>query len=225
MNLTKINNEIDSFLRVLKEDRSFDWVRMSHQASRISDIWDVEASDMSGMYLSCFDHYISQWWRSERPAMLTMSRYCTWADDVVRSMIKDLLREGHDITGRIGRFVHHCDMLYKDEKRRDLHAIGHYHGDLKMIFHYLSTLLPDLYMPYDFKGLDTFLDLVGSKQRLVQTDIDRYVKVSKTLCSLVQRHEPLSTYVLQVHGELGLGSPHWMMVTYLLVTKNRGIQQ
>jgi len=215
MNLQIIQASIKSYQSNL-EDASPVW-DLVKEVHSISCQWS-ESEDPMQDYSRLFGTYINAWWPDYRNAVKSIERYITTSDDMVRSMFEDLLNEKRDISGRVGRFIHHCDTLYKHERKNIVHTLSHGHSDKEMIFLYLSTILPALYMPYDYKAMRDFLDKVGSKAPLLESDTERYVKVSRSLCKLMQKDAELVGMVQeQLESHHINEDAYWMMMTYGMI--------
>jgi len=212
MNLQIIRSSIESYKNSL--DPSAEIWDLCKALHRTNETW-WSGDDPFALYADCFESYVGLWWRDHRNAVSSMIRYIDQSADLVRSMFDDLLTDHKHISGRAGRFVHHCDTLYKYERKTTVQTLSHGHADKRLIFIYLSTLLPQSYMPYDYKVLSKYLTKVGSKSPFMESDIDRFVKVSRTLCSFMQKDEDLVAMVdeqCEIHSTQT--DHYWMMMTY-----------
>jgi len=79
-------------------------------------------------------------------------------------------------------------------------------------------LLPAHYMTYDHDAMKLFLSKVGSKSPLMESDTDRYVKVSRSLCKFMKKDDELVSLVAeQVALHNSSEDAYWMMMTYSMV--------
>jgi len=215
MNLQLIQESIKSYQQSLG-DSSPIW-DLAREVHAISSQWS-ESEDPIQDFARLLGPYTNAWWPDHRNAVKSMERYIEASDDMVRSMFDDLFKEERDISGRVGRFIHHCDTLYKHERKTTVHTLSHGHSDKQMIFLYLSVVRPTLYMPYDYNAMSSFLGRVGSKAPLMESDTDRYVKVSRSLCKLMRKDADLERMVQdQVDIHHINADAYWMMLTYGMI--------
>jgi len=216
MNLSLIQSSIESYKKSLKESSEL-W-EICKDVSDLHRAWWGSEDAVLLEYSKLYGVFITKWWPEHRNAIKRMEHYIEASDDMIRAMFDDLLSEAKDISGRVGRFIHHCDTLYKHDRRKTVHTLDHGHGDKQLIFLYLSTLLPAQYMPYDHKAMSEFLSVVGSKSALIESDTDRYVKVSRSLCKFMRKDDDLVRLVdeqVALHGSNE--DAYWLMMTYGMV--------
>tara|TARA_Y100000385_G_scaffold290568_2_gene364283 strand:- start:281 stop:955 length:675 start_codon:yes stop_codon:yes gene_type:complete len=190
MNLKTINSCIGQY-KVKLSDPEYDGWRLWELVAQFQKSWDLNASDMSQMYKSSFEFNSPLWNQDNYYPKKAMERYINVNEDLVRASFKDLMNEKREISGRIDRFAFQCDELYKMDRKLTEKVEPHFHGDKRMIFIYLSFLYPDSYSLYDFPLFKLFMEKIGSKSSPLEADIERYVKVCKTLSVLIQKDKEL----------------------------------
>ncbi len=190
MNLQKINQSFATYHDIIKNP-SYDGWTLWELAHQFQSNWDVDAVDFSVMFNKCFEVNSPLWIRDSYYPKQAMQRYININDDLVRSMFKDLYNENKDIDGRISRFIYQCDELYKLERQSKQKVLPHDHGDKKMVFIYLAFRYPDLYTLYDFPAFKKYLNFIGSPKEPIESDIARYIKVSKTIGTLLKNQDGL----------------------------------
>ena len=216
MNLSLIQSSILSYTKALN-NRAEIW-DLCRDISDLHTSWWASKDAVTLEYAKLYGPFVAKWWPHHRYAIKRVEQYIETSDDFVRSMFDDLLSEQKDISGRVGRFIHHCDTLFKHDRRQTVLALDHGHGDKQLIFLYLSTLVPAHYMPYDFKAMSLFLTKVGSKAALVESDTDRYVKVSRSLCHFMRKDPDLTRLIRdQVDIHKTTEDVYWMMMTYMMM--------
>ena len=128
------------------EDRLYLWEIQQHFQKH----WDVEAEDLAAMYDQSLQsqHTRRHWRRENYDPKQMMLNFMQLDDNYLRQIFKDLFNERNDISGRVDRFLFHCDQLLQEYKRRNPRKIdnNHDHADgYQMISLYLSLRYPDQY--------------------------------------------------------------------------------
>lgn len=108
--------------------------------------------------------------------------------DLFWESIKDLFNEERMIIMRANRFIHHCDTILQDLKRIDLKANTHYQN------YYSASLLlslqhPSNYCLFDFASFEKFCNKIGVKDLPVDTDLERYYKILRTVFGIISKDE------------------------------------
>ena len=190
MNLKVINKCIDQLYTIMLSP-DYDGWRLWELTHQFQENWDIDASDFKEMFQSSFKINSPLWYRDGFTPLKAMERYIDLNEDFVRSMFLDLFNEKRDIAGRISRFRYQCDLLYKEERSATQKVMPHYHDDRKMIHIYLSFRYPDQYALFNFPFFKEFMTKIGSKSIPQQEDIDRFVKVCRTLLQLIKKNDNL----------------------------------
>lgn len=188
MNLKKINYLIDLYCLELSNGNDPDknlWIGVE----RFQKNWDLDAKGISEMINESIDLSFSLWDRKDFHPIDSMLRYTAINQEMVRSIFLDLFNENKEIVARIDRFVFHCREFEMLDRRNDLKAPSNYHADKKCIFAYLCFMYPETYGLYNFALFSSFMNYVGVANMPDKEDIDRFVKVNKTVRSLLLRHE------------------------------------
>ena len=129
-------------------------------------------------------------------------------------MFKDLYNENKEIDGRISRFVYQCDEIYKLERKTKQKVLPHDHSDKKMIFIYLSFRYPEIYTLHDFPSFKKYLHQIGSPNPPISSDVNRYIKVSKTLGTLLKKQDELCATLDQKLENITAGNRYPMLTIY-----------
>lgn len=190
MNLQKINKYIEQYIRRL-EDPNYDGLVLWELVHQFQSHWDLDASSFEEMFGCSFGINSPLWNKDDYIPKKMMERYIRMNDDLARAMFYDLFNESKDITGRISRFVFQCDEFYNMDRSSNQRVLPHYHSDMKMIFLYLAFRYPEKYSLYDFSSFKNFMQNVGSTKFFSPQDLERFVKVTKTISMLTQKNEHL----------------------------------
>lgn len=190
MNLQKINQSFEAYHELIKSPNYDGW-RLWELAHQFQSNWDIDTTNFREMFDKSFALNSPLWIRDDYYPKQAMQRYIDLNDDIVRSMFKDLYNESKEIDGRISRFVYQCDEIYKLERKVKQKVLPHDHSDKKMIFIYLAFRYPDIYTLHDFSSFKRYLDQIGSPNAPIASDINRYVKVSKTIGTLLNKQKEL----------------------------------
>ena len=188
MNL-KIINEIinwycDSLVKRERDD--FDiW----NEVERFQSYWYLESRNFKEMFSNSVNDKFLLWSRSDYFPIKSMQRYIDISDEVVRSIFSDLFNEKREIVGRIDRFMYQCDELQQVDKQNQYTIAPHYHQDQKAIFSYLCFRYPETYALYNADFFYGFMRKVGAKDLGRLPDINRFIKVSYVIKTLLAKHE------------------------------------
>lgn len=110
--------------------------------------------------------------------------------DLFWEAIKDLFHEDRMIIMRANRFIHHCDVIFKDYKTKEKKVNTHYQS------YYSATLLlslqyPERYCIYDWVNFEKFCIKIGVKELPVENDLERYYKILSLVYSVMAKDEKL----------------------------------
>lgn len=194
MNLHKINHYIDRYSNRLSESK-YDGLVLWELAHQFQSSWEDDTPSLSKTFRNSFMINSPLWNRDGYMPKKMMERYIDMNDDLVRTMFNDLFNESREITGRISRFIFQCDEFYKIDRAENQIVMPHFHDDKKMIFLYLSFRYPEKYALYEYPLFRQFMEDVGSKSVFDPEDIDRFVKVCRTISMLAQKNKNLMQLV------------------------------
>lgn len=122
-------------------------------------VWDIERLDFDVMYDESLQNSISNriWTGVDYHPKESMLVFLKYEKEFIRSMFRDLYNEGKDLHLRISRFIHHCDELVRQIKKKEPKLLHHYH-DEKIVIAYLAMQDPARY---------TFLDVESFRDAMV----------------------------------------------------------
>ena len=213
MNLQKINQSFEAYHDLLKSPNYDGW-RLWELVHQFQTHWDIDATNFREMFDKSFAINSPLWIRDHYYPKQAMQRYIDINDDIVRSMFKDLYNENKEIDGRISRFVYQCDEIYKLERKTKQKVLPHDHSDKKMIFIYLSFRYPEIYTLHDFPSFKKYLHQIGSPNPPISSDVNRYIKVSKTLGTLLKKQDELCATLDQKLENITAGNRYPMLTIY-----------
>lgn len=158
--------------------------------------WDLSTPNLAEMYQCSLNNSQSRrlWNREKFEPKRTMTDLLQEYPDYGRQLFQDLLHESRDLPGRLQRFVLGCDSLWHDfQDRYPRNRMGsHYHGsDYEMAFLYLAFAYPAQYSLYNFGAFQHFLKVVGAPQLPSTHDPERFVKVGRTVNTLLGKDAEL----------------------------------
>ena len=196
MQVSKIQEAFRAYRNFLTgptaEDRLYLWEIQRH----FQENWDLEAEDLAEMYdRSLQSNHTRRHWRRENyePKQMMLG-FMSLEDNYLQQVFKDLFNERNEISGRVDRFVFHCDQLLQEYKRKHPRSIdnNHYHDDgYQMISFYLAMRFPAEYCLYEGPAFVKLLELLGTRNLPQFDDFERFCKISRTLFKLMQKEEGL----------------------------------
>jgi hypothetical protein len=173
-------------------DRLYLWEIQQH----FQHNWDLKAEDLPAMYdRSLQSNHTRRHWRRENyePKQMMLG-FMGLDSEYLRQVFKDLFNENNEISGRVDRFVFHCDQLLQEYKRKHPRSIdnNHYHDDgYQMISFYLAMRHPAAYTLYEGKKFVALLEVLGTRNLPRFDDFERFCKISRTIYKLMQKEEDL----------------------------------
>ena len=215
MNLKIINHCIDQYYEIARFS-GYDGWKLWELTHNFQNNWDVDTSDFKKMYIDCFTPNSPLWHRDQYYPKRAMEGYFDLHEDFIRSVFMDLFNENRDISGRISRFIYQCDELYKIDRSKTQKVLPHYHEGREMVHLYLGFRYPSQYSLYDFDSFHSFLNKVEVKTPFQHEDIERFVKVCRTLSTLIQKHESLVELVKDNVVHLSHGQVYPMLMVFEL---------
>lgn len=189
------------------------WETLEHWQTH----WNVEAEDLSSVWEKSLQNTTSRryWSREGFHPKEAIHTFIQAEPGTVRSAFSTLLDESKPLLIRVSRFRVLLDDLL--EQHRALHPKSelnhHGHDDLAMITLYLCLQHPLVYCPFDFPSFAATLQLVQSPHPADPYDLDRFVKVSKTIYTFLLKEEGL----LEKHTQLRQSNKDYLGESYLLV--------
>jgi hypothetical protein len=215
MNLKAITDCISQYKTII-EDPQYDGWTLWELTTRFQDNWNQESHDFKKMFEDCFAINSPLWHRDDYYPKKAMQRYIDLNEDLVRSIFKDLFNQDREVVGRISRFMFQCDELYRTERSKFTNLEPHFHSDRRMIHMYLGFRYPDDYALYNFPHFKAFMNKIGSKSIAEEEDIDRFIKVCKTLSTLIQKDEELTTFIRNCDQNPSRGELYPMLIVFEL---------
>lgn len=179
--------------------------------------WNTEADDLSTAWEKALTNSTSRryWNREGFHPKEAIQTFIQMDPGAVRSAFTTLLDESKPLLLRVSRFRVLLDDLL--EQFREIHPKSelnhHGHDDLSMITLYLSLQHPLLYSPFDYPAFAGTLQLLQSPQPADPYDLDRFVKVSKTIYTFLLREGGL----LECHTQLRQSNRDYLGESLLMV--------
>jgi len=202
MNLQLLNSLLAEYKASLNNRADNEWHKPWKSLEMFDYHWDIEAREFDRMFDDSFGGDCYLWEGEDFHPKSSMLYYSTQNPDLVRSMFIDLFDENRDIVGRIHRFVDQCDQLRTYHSKGITKRESHYHGDRKMVFVYLAFRYPEKYTLYEGAGFRKLLEQVNAKPLGPVINIDRYIKTSKTINTLMQRDEEVANMLVNLSKSL-----------------------
>lgn len=218
MQVKKIQEAFQQYRKFLgspaAEDRLYLWEIQRH----FQENWDLKADDLAEMYDRSLQskHTRRHWRRENYEPKQMMLGFMELDEQYLRQVFKDLFNERNEISGRVDRFVFHCDQLLQEYKRKYPRSIdnNHYHDDgYQMISFYLAMRHPAAYTLYEGKTFVRLLEILGTRNIPQFDDFERFCKISRTLYKLMQKEEDL----LELHRARLNPERHYMEESLLVV--------
>ena len=195
MQVKKIQQYLTSYQDDIQERRYTPKLFLFETLESWSDNWDIDAPDFPIMYdHSIQNSYSRRLWNSTgytpKSTMIHLLRH---DPEFGRRSFANLFNEEVSIDNRISRFKFCCDELLSSYKRAKKGAVvqGHDHEDNRMIFLYLCMTYPDKYAFFEFNDFYKAMKALGMTKLPGPYEIERFVKISKTLFSFLQKEEKL----------------------------------
>jgi hypothetical protein len=200
MNLQLFTNLIAEYRFFIGKREESDWQQPWKSVEVFTYHWDIEARDFATMYDDSFagDNYL--WEGDDFHPKVSMLHYAKQNPDLIRSLFIDLYDEGRDIVGRIHRFIDQCDQLRTYHSKGITKREAHYHADRRMVFVYLAFRYPEKYTLYEELGFRKLLEGVKAKPLGANVEIERYIKTSKTIDTLMRRDKALLEEFIDADG-------------------------
>ena len=195
-------------------ERLYLWEIQQH----FQENWDLTAENLAAMYdRSLQSNHTRRHWRRENydPKQMMLG-FMELDESYLRQVFKDLFNEGYEISGRVDRFIFHCDQLLQEYKRKYPRRIdnNHYHDDgYQMISLYLALRYPEQYTLYEGNAFRNLLEKLGTRNVPQFDDFERFCKISRTLYKLMQKEEGL----LELHRARLDPDRHFMGESLLVV--------
>jgi len=178
--------------------------------------WDIHAMDFLGMMDRSLLIGSDKWSLKFINGIEIMKLFIEKNEDMVRGMFQDLFHDEKDLTGRIGRFEYHCDLLLKEVQEERPNSLDHHHGDKHMIFYYLFLRFPMQYAPWQMDDMQKVLVRCGAPSPIHNHEVIRYVKVCRIFLKFLSQDdsivEQLST---RLDDPLSFRSAHTLTSLFL----------
>jgi hypothetical protein len=125
--------------------------------------------------------------------------------DLFWEAMKDLLNEERMIIMRSNRFIHHCDIIFKDLKvvnqKINTHYQSYYSASLLLSLHH-----PENYCLFDFDLFENFCKRIEVQDLPVDTDLERYYKIVRTVYKIISKDEEfMNTYYSKLPADIYFG--------------------
>lgn len=182
-----------SFLRSeSRNERRFLWESLQN----FSHNWDAESSDLLSTYDKSLQnsHTKRLWKREAYEPKKMMMEFIKMDTEWTRQMFSELFDETKSPEVRASRFIFYCDHLLDAYKTANPLSIdnNHYHDDgYEMISLYLAFHSPENYTIYRHEPFVSLLKKIEAVNPPIVPDIERFVKVSRTLYKMMKNDEEL----------------------------------
>ncbi len=182
--------------------------------------WDLADPDLPGMIDRSLDNsYSRRLWSADHYAPKRMLLlFADHQPDFVRQAFKDLFNEGKSVGGRMDRFVFYCDELLQAHRQQNPLTPDnrHFHDDdYRMVSLYLAFRFPERYAYYVQADFLSALRALGVQDIPRGNDLERFVKVSRTLYNFIKKDRQLA----EKHQQRLDGARHYAGESLWLVTE------
>jgi hypothetical protein len=196
MRLKDLQDALAAYRDLLKKKDASECTFLWETQRIFQENWDLNAPDLAAMFDRSLESTQTRrlWNRDNFYPKRMMLQFMRQQQDFVRQMFEGLFREDKSIEGRASRFVLYCDELLEDHRERNPHekVYAHYHDDgYQTVFLYLALRWPQLYTCYHFDAFTATLKRIGASEIPLTHDLERFVKVSRTLFQFIQKDEAL----------------------------------
>lgn len=218
MQVKKIQKAFRDYRNFLSSPAAMDRLYLWEIQRHFQENWDLQAEDLAEMYdRSLQSKHTRRHWRREsyEPKQMMLS-FMELDENYLRQVFKDLFNERQEISGRVDRFIFHCDQLLQEYKRKYPRSIdnNHYHDDgYQMISLYLTLRYPEQYTLYEGSTFKILLERLGTRHLPQVDDFERFCKISRTLYKLMQKEDDL----LDLHRARLDPDRHFMGESLLMV--------
>lgn len=196
MNLKKLQEALSDFRIFLEKGKEFPELFIYESQKIWQEQWDVEAIDFGKMYdRSLQNSQTRRLWVGENffPKEM-MLKFIGLQKEYSRQSFRDLFNETREITGRLDRFIFHCDELLAEYKSVHPKSIENRHfqdENYRMISLYLGFQFPDQYTLYDLEVFQKMLKHLAAPSIPLVNDPERYFKVMRTIYKFMEKDEAL----------------------------------
>jgi 5-methylcytosine-specific restriction protein B len=192
MKLALIQESLQAFKSYLTTDQASDQAYLYETQQNFHHNWNLEAQDLASMYERSLTNQKTNrlWNRENYEPKRMMTLFAETQPDFVRQMFQHLYDEQLKVEGRAGRFVFYCDELLTDYREQHLKSKedSHFHQDgYEMVFLYLALKYPEQYSFYNFTRFQSMLKAIGAPEIPLTHDLERFVKVSRTLYNVLRK--------------------------------------
>lgn len=196
MQVSKIQEAFREYRKFLTGSNAHDRLYLWEIQRHFQENWDLKTEDLAEMYDRSLQskHTRRHWRRENYEPKEMMLGFMSLDAEYLRQVFKDLFNERNEISGRVDRFVFHCDQLLQEYKRKHPRSIdnNHYHDDgYQMISFYLAMRYPAAYTLYEGGDFLKLLEKLGTRNLPQFNDFERFCKISRTLYKLMQKEEDL----------------------------------
>ncbi len=218
MRLKDLQDALAAYREQLHKKAFPEWAFLWETQRIFQENWDLEAADLAAMFDRSLESTQPRrlWNRDNYYPKRMMLQFMRQQQDFTRQIFEGLFREDKSIEGRASRFVHYCDELLQDHLERNPQekVFAHYHDDgYQMVFLYLALRWPQQYTYYHFDAFKATLKRIGATEIPLTHDLERFVKVSRTIFQFMQKDPVL----LEAHQKRLDPSRDYMGPSMLLV--------
>jgi hypothetical protein len=218
MRLKDLQDALSEYRSLIARKGAGQWLFLWETQRIFQENWDLDAPDLAAMFDRSLESTQTRkmWNRDNFYPKRMMLQFMRQQQEFTRQMFAGLFREDISIEGRASRFVLYCDELLQDHLERNPteKVFAHYHDDeYQTIFLYLAMRWPEMYTCYDFGAFIATLRRIGAQDIPLTHDLERFVKISRTLFQLMQKDEAL----IAAHQRRLLPGRDYMGASMLLV--------
>jgi len=195
MQVAKVTEFMNGYKDHLRDpdnlEMTFTWEAQRH----FQDNWNLEAEELAIMYDNCLQNSQSRrLWKGRDFFPKQSMIYLMEVDpEFVVLMFRDLFNEQKEVGGRIGRFVHGCEVLLKQYQQQfpKKRLFNHYHEHNHIISMYLAFRYPTQYGLYFADPFQKMMQALKMPNPPSPFDYERIFKIMRTLYKLLSKDEEL----------------------------------
>lgn len=214
MKVHLIEEAKEEFKAYLKETDDYREIYKFECLKNYKDNWDLNASDLPGMYDKSFSSRISSrlWGGRRNSAKSFMLEFFNMNSEFMVAAFSDLFDESKDVVLRMNRFKFYCDEMLGDLQKKNKKASFHHHN-LRMISLYLSFQYPESYCVFDYKAFSKLMERFEVPEIPQDFEIGRFYKLAKAIGNILGKDKEL----MELHQKQLFGDEFYKEPTMLLV--------
>ncbi len=212
MKVELINKVKDAYKKALMTEEKLPNSLLRHCIQHWKSEFDIEEMHLAPVLDRSLKSKISgRLWGGEKHSiksgLIQLSKH---NPDLFWTSLKDLFNDERMIIMRASRFMHHCDEIFADlrrkEEQKSKKTLTTHHQSYYSISLLLTLQYPHLYCPFDFERFSSFCKKIGVQDIPVDTDLERYYKIMRIVNTLISKdRELMELYYTKLDDGLYLG--------------------